>query len=349
MASGPGCRFLQRPRLIKVAILGAGSIGCFVGGCWQAAGLDVRFVGRKSFADDIRQHGLTVSDYDGWQRTLAPGEVDYRVDGDSLADAGIIALCVKSGATEDAAKEIAAYGRPGTTVVSFQNGISNVKVLERHLSDRFDVVRGMVPYNVAYLGEGRFHKGVAGVLYAEGRPETRALANAIGESPAALKLSNDMLGIAWGKLLINLNNAVNALSGRPLVEQLLQRDYRRVVAASQREGLRLLKRARIEPAKVGAVGPALLPHVIGSPDWLFRNLFMKAWKIDEKARSSMADDLAAGRKTEVDYINGELVRLAERLGTNAPINRKVVELVRKAEGGAPPAPPLAHRREVLGR
>jgi 2-dehydropantoate 2-reductase len=96
----------------------------------------------------------------------------------------------------------------------------------------------MVPYNVAYLGEGRFHKGVAGVLYAEGGPETRALANAIGESPAALKLSDDMLGIAWGKLLINLNNAVNALSGRPLVEQLLQRDYRRVVAASQREGLR---------------------------------------------------------------------------------------------------------------
>jgi 2-dehydropantoate 2-reductase len=88
-----------------------------------------------------------------------------------------------------------------------------------------------------------------------------------------------------------------------------------------------------------------LPHVIGSPDWLFRNLFMKAWKIDEKARSSMADDLAAGRKTEVDYINGELVRLAERLGTNAPVNRKVVELVRKAEGGAPPWPPLALRRE----
>ena len=349
MASGPGCQFLQGPRLTKVAILGAGSIGCFVGGCWQAAGLDIRFIGRKRFDDDIRNHGLTVSDYSSWQRTLRPNEVDYRIDPAALADADVIALCVKSGATEDAAKEIAAHGRPGATVISFQNGISNVEVLERRLADRFNVVRGMVPYNVAYLGEGRFHKGVAGVLYAEGGPETRALANAIGESPAALKLSDDMLGIAWGKLLINLNNAVNALSGRPLVEQLLQRDYRRVVAASQREGLRLLKLAGLRPAKVGAVGPALLPHVIGSPDWLFRNLFMKAWKIDEKARSSMADDLAAGRKTEVDYINGELVRLAERLGTNAPVNRKVVELVRKAEGGAPAWPPLALRREVLGR
>jgi 2-dehydropantoate 2-reductase len=349
VAAGPGCQFIQRPRLTKVAILGAGSIGCFVGGCWQAAGLDVHFFGRKGFADDISQHGLTVSDYSGWQRTLPPGEVDYQVDPAALADADIIALSVKSGATEDAARQIATHGRAGATVISFQNGISNVDVLERELAGRFNVVRGMVPYNVAYLGDGRFHKGVAGVLYADDGPVTRALASAIGESPAALKLSDDMLGIAWGKLLINLNNAVNALSGRTLVDQLLQRDYRRVVAASQREGLKLLKQAGIQPAKVGAVGPTLLPHVIGSPDWLFRNLFMKAWKIDEKARSSMADDLAAGRRTEVDYINGELVRLAEKLGTDAPVNRKVVELIRKAEGGAPPWPPFELRREILGR
>ena len=307
------------------------------------------FIGRPSFAAEIADHGLTLSDYSGWQEILPPERVDYRCEPDGLGDADIIALCVKSGATEEAAKDIAAHGRPGATIISFQNGISNVDVLEQRLADRFKVVRGMVPYNIAYLGGGHFHKGVAGTLFADDVPATRGLAAAIGPSPAALNVSGDMLCIAWGKLLINLNNAVNALSGRPLVEQLLQRDYRRVVAASQREGLSLLKRAGIEPAKVGAVGPSLLPRVIGSPDWLFRNLFMKAWKIDEKARSSMADDLAAGRRTEVDYINGELVRLAERLGTNAPVNRKVVELVRKAEGGAPPWPPLALRREVLGR
>jgi 2-dehydropantoate 2-reductase len=158
-----------------------------------------------------------------------------------------------------------------------------------------------------------------------------------------------MVGIAWGKLLINLNNAVNALSGVTLIEELRQRDYRRVVAASQREGLRLLRSAGIDPAKVGAVGPRLIPAVIGSPDWLFNNVFLKKWKIDSRARSSMADDLAAGRKTEIDYINGELVRLADRLGTDAPINRKIVELIRVAEAGASPWPPAALRREVLGR
>jgi len=349
VAARPGRQRLPRAGLTKVVVLGAGSIGCFVGGCWQVAGLDVGFVGRPNFDREITEHGLTLTDYSGWQATLAPDQVDYGTDPGALADADIIALCVKSGATVDAAREIGTHARPGATVISFQNGIGNVDVLERELGQRFTVVRGMVPYNVAYLGNGRFHKGVAGILYAEDRPETRAMSDAIGQSPAALKLSQDMLGIAWGKLLINLNNAVNALSGRTLVEQLRGRDYRRVVAASQREGLRLLARAGIQPAKVGAVGPKLLPSVIGSPDWLFRNLFMKAWKIDAKARSSMADDLAAGRKTEVDYINGELVSLADRLGVDARVNRKIAELIRKAEAGASPWEAADLRREVLGR
>ena len=174
-----------------------------------------------------------------------------------------------------------------------------------------------------------------------------ALARRIGDGPAALRLSRDMLGLAWGKLLINLNNAVSALSGRTLIEELKQRDYRRVVAASQREGLALLRRAGIKPGKVGPVPPRLLPAVIASPDWLFRNIFLKGWKIDARARSSMADDLAAGRKTEVDTINGELVRLAGSLGREAPINRRIVELIRAAEAGADPWLPEALRREVL--
>src|ERR1044071_6864653 len=127
----------------------------------------------------------------------------------------------------------------------------------------------MVSYNVAYLGEARFHKGVAGSLYAEQRTETEELSEAVGPGPAALKLSDEMLGLAWGKLLINLNNAVNALSGRSLIEELKQRDYRRVFAASMDEGLDLLKQAEIEPVASGPISPSRLPRIIGSPDWLF--------------------------------------------------------------------------------
>ena len=333
---------------LRIAVLGAGSIGCFVGGAWQAAGLNVSFIGRPGIAKDIGAHGLTLSDYSGWRFIIAPGEVDYRCEPSGLAQADIIALCVKSGATGETAKQIAEHGRDGATVISLQNGVSNVDVLKRELNGRFTVVRGMVPYNVAYLGDGHFHKGVAGDLFADDRPEMRQLAASIGISPAALRLSADMLGVAWGKLLINLNNAVSALSGRTLLEELRERDYRRVFAASMREGLRLLDRAGIEPAKVGAVGPSLLPWIIGSPDWLFNSVFLKKWKIDAKARSSMADDLAAGRKSEVDYINGELVTLADRLGGDAPVNRKIVDLIRTAEAGAPPWPPAELRREVLG-
>ena len=158
-----------------------------------------------------------------------------------------------------------------------------------------------------------------------------------------------MPAIAWGKLLINLHNAVNALSGLTLIEQLKERDYRRVVAASILEALGLLEAAGIEPAKIGPVPPKLLPHVIASPNLIFNNLFLKGWKIDARARSSMADDLTAGRTTEVDYINGELVALAERLGAEAPDNRKIVELIRRAESGEPRWAADALRREVLGR
>ena len=332
----------------RIAVLGAGSVGCFIGGTWQSARLPVTFIGRPRIARDIREHGLTVSDYSGWSAHLQ--QVDFACVPAPLGDAEIILVTVKSGATAEAAREIAENARDGALVISFQNGISNVEVLKRELGDRFEVVRGMVPYNCAYLGGGGFHKGVAGApLYAEDRSRTRDLAKRVAGSPAALKLSDDMLGIAWGKLLINLNNAINALSGRTLREELQARDYRRVFAAAMREGYQLLRRAGIKPAKVGAVGPRLLPTVIGSPDWLFNNVFIKKWKIDAKARSSMSDDLAHGRKTEVDYINGELVQLAHRLHVDAPINRKIVELIRKAEAGAEPLSPAELRREVLGR
>jgi 2-dehydropantoate 2-reductase len=62
----------------RVAILGAGSVGCFVGGAWQAAGLPVTFIGRQKTASDLDRHGLTLSDYSGWRVELAQGDVDYR-------------------------------------------------------------------------------------------------------------------------------------------------------------------------------------------------------------------------------------------------------------------------------
>jgi len=331
----------------RIAVLGAGSVGCFIGGAWAAAGLPVSFIGRPRIAHDVRDHGLTLTDYTGWRADLA--EVDYACVPAALAEADIILVCVKSGGTAAAAREIAEHARDGSMVVSFQNGVSNHEILEAELGRRFRIVRGMVRFNIAYLGSGHFHKGVSGDLWVDDRPETQTLAKRVRGGPASLRLSGNMLGLAWGKLIINLNNAVSALSGRTLIEELSERDYRRVVAAAQSEALGLLHRAGIRPARVGPAPPRLLPWVMRSPDWLFNRLFLKAWHIDAKARSSMADDLAAGRTTEVDYINGELVRLADRVGEAAPVNSAIVRLIRLAEVDPRPWPPALLLREVLGR
>jgi len=333
----------------KVAVLGAGAVGCFVGGVLQSTGLPVTFVGRRKLSQTVDEHGLTLSDYGGWRAEIAPGDIDFRCGPEALDEAEIILVTVKSGDTATAAAEIARHARDGATVISFQNGISNVDTLEQGLGGRFEVARGTVAFNVVYMGDGRFHKATAGDLWTDRRDATQALAERLAACPTTLKLSPDMLGLAWGKLLINLNNAVNALSGRTLLQELHARDYRRVFAASIREGLRLLGRAEIEPAKVGPLPVQVLARVLDLPDVLFNNFFSRVWKVDLKARSSMSDDLAAGRKTEVDFINGELVRLAVRLSMDAPVSRAVVELIHKAEAGAPPLAPKALRKAVLGR
>jgi 2-dehydropantoate 2-reductase len=317
---------------VPIAILGAGSVGCFIGGAWQAAGLCVSFVGRERTRSEIAAHGLTVTDVDGARLHLPAPVVRFETGPEALAEAGAIALCVKSFDTEAAAADIARHGRPGAAVISFQNGVSNAPRL-RALLPGFEIVQAMVPFNVAALGGGRWHKGVAGDLTAERRPLTEAIAAKVGDRPGRLRLTDDPEGVAWGKLLINLNNAVNALSGKGLLDQLSQRDYRRVVAASMTETLDVLAAAGIAPAKLGPIPPSLLPQAIAAPDLVFRNTILKAQRIDPRARSSMADDLAAGRRTEIDYLNGEVVRLARSLGRGAPVNEAIVALVREAEAG----------------
>ena len=315
-----------------ITVMGAGSVGCFVGGAWLEAGCAISFLGRPRMAAEVAEHGIALSDQLGWRATIAPERIAFSVDPGILAEAGIIALCVKSTGTEAAAAEIARYAAPGTTVISFQNGVSNAASL-RPLLPGLTVVQGMVPYNVVRLGPGRWHRATWGELMADRTEATEALAAFIGDRPGKLLLSDDMQSVLWGKLLFNLNNAINALSGTTILEELGQRDYRRVLAAAMLETLQLLDAVGIEPARIGQIAPRLLPHAIGAPDFVFRNLFLKVQKIDPKARSSMSDDFAAGRPTEVDYLNGEVVRLAASLGREAPVNQAIVDLVKQAEAG----------------
>lgn len=330
----------------KIAVLGAGLIGTYVGGKLAAGGADVTLIGRPRVLDDLRANGLRLTEVDGPETIVPLDRLTLADDPATLAGAELILLTVKSTGTAAAAAEIARYAAPGTVVLSLQNGVSNADALRRQLPG-FTVVAGMVPYNVAQPGPGHYHRGTMGEVHVEDVPAMQRMAPLFAAAGVPLTLCADMAGVMWGKLVVNLNNAANALSGLPLMQQLQQRDYRRALALSQHEALRLLRQAGIRPAKVFALPTALLPYVMTLPNALYRRVMARGGtRIDRHARSSMAEDLAHGRRTEVDYLNGEVVALAERLGRRAPVNARVVELVRAAEAGAPPLSAAALYREL---
>lgn len=338
-------------RSIRIAVLGAGAIGCYLGGCLAAAGAEVALIGRARLQQETEQYGLRLTDWQGRDQRVAPEDVYYTQSPELLGAADFVLVTVKSGATEEAAALIERHGAPGAVVVSFQNGIHNAERLRESL-DSFTVLQGMVPFNVIMPGEGRFHCATEGELVLQsGDGREGALVASLARAGLKPQLQQDMAPILWGKLLMNLNNSVNALSGLPLIEELRQRPYRRVLAACIAEALEILQQADIQPARTGKVVPALMPGLLRVPDWLFRRLAGAMLAIDPAARSSMADDLRLRRKTEVDYLNGEIVQLAQKQGLAAPVNQRIMDLVREAETRNEGSPNLSGRdllEQVLG-
>ena len=130
-----------------------------------------------------------------------------------------------------------------------------------------------------------------------------------------------MRSVQWGKLLLNLNNPINALAHLPLRDEFLNHDYRIIWATLQLEALKALRSAGIEPLQLTAVSPSVFPYLLKSPNWIFTRLAARLLKsIDPNARSSMWDDVQQGRTTEIDDLCGAVVRLAEKHHTAAPNN-----------------------------
>ena len=315
-------------------IFGAGSIGSYVGGMLAAAGNDVVLVGRDAMGDRLAP-GITLSRFDGSHRHAASGRFRFASDASALAGCDLILVCVKSNATRETADILAQIARPDAVVVSLQNGISNAGILRERLGSR-TVLAGMVGFNVAQIGANRFHCGTDGEIIIGAGKGADTLAGQLVDAGIATEISHDIETVQWGKLILNLNNAVNALSGLPLKRQLSTRAYRQVLAASIREALAVLKAADIQPAKVGKVGPSVIPKVLDLPDWLFTRLAGSMLKVDEDATSSMAEDLARGRAPEIDWLNGEIIALGRKTGVATPINDRIVALVKAAFAGDGP-------------
>jgi 2-dehydropantoate 2-reductase len=326
---------MEKDRPIVVA--GAGSIGCFVGGVSASAGRHVSLLARPRMIAEIERFGLTLTSLEGSSWHVASQQLKLSDDPNVLADAGAVLVTVKSADTAEIADAIARHAPLDAVIVSLQNGIANAAVLRRHLPGR-TVLAGMVPFNVVASGDGRFRRATSGDIVIErDAADTAAQLSVPG---LAIRATDNIAGVQWGKLLVNLNNAINALSGLPLREQLAQRDWRKLFADQIAEGLAAVRAEGIHPVSPTPVPLSWTPHLLRLPDALFAIVLAPAMKIDPQARSSTWEDLERRRCTEIDYLQGVVTEIADRRGLNVPVSRRIVALIRDAEAAGQGSPRL---------
>src|ERR1700674_2861956 len=307
---------------------GAGSIGFFGGGMYAAAGHRVALLARPRVIGEIESNGLRLTSFEGFDRRVAPNQLTLSEDPSILGDVGAVLVTVKSADTADIAGIIAQHAPADAVIVSLQNGVGNVPVLRQRLPGR-RVLAAMVPFNVIAPGEGRYHRATSGDIVIE--QDEAGTADQLSVPGLAMRASADITGVQWGKLLLNLNNALNALADIPLRQQLAQRAWRRLFADQMAEGLAAIRAEGIKPVSATPIPAGLLPHLLRLPDAVFGVLLGRTVKIDPKARSSMWEDLQRGRRTEIDYLQGVITEIADRRGLQAPLSHRIVALVRKAE------------------
>jgi 2-dehydropantoate 2-reductase len=211
-------------------------------------------------------------------------------------------------------------------------------VLRERLPGR-RVLAAMVPFNVVAPGAARFHRATSGDIMVE--RDDAATAERLSVQGLTMRAIDNIAGVQWGKLLVNLNNALNALSGLPLRSQLAQRPWRRLLADQVAEGLSAIKAAGIKPVSPTPVPSAWTPSLLRLPDAIFQALLGRTMKIDPEARSSMQEDLQRGRRTEIDYLQGVVVEIAARHGLDVPLSRRIVTLIKNAEAAAKGSPGLS--------
>jgi 2-dehydropantoate 2-reductase len=327
---------------LRIGIMGAGSIGCYVGGRLLAAdAAGVTLVGRDRIRSALQQHGLTVSDASG-RVTVPPARIDFATDPDALRGSDVVLVTVKSGHTEAAATQLATVLGPGTPVISLQNGVRNPRLLHSILGVN-PVLAGVVDFNVVSSDAGVFHCGLAGPLSIEASAllEVQQLVAALQGGGLTAGFKTDITPVQWTKLLVNLNNAVSALSGAPTRDLVRLAGYRRIVAAVLAEGIKVLRSAGIRTAARRGIPIAATVPLLRMPDWLARLLLRSQIRADAAARSSMWEDLERRRLTEVDYLNGEIADLAAAHGAEAPLNLRIVELIHTAESEGAGSPGMS--------
>jgi 2-dehydropantoate 2-reductase len=299
---------------INVAVLGAGAVGCFYGGMLARAGHRVTLIGRPIHVDAFRKSGLRFEALEFDERVA----VDASTEAAAVRGARLVLFCVKSTDTEQAAAQIAPHLDADAVVVNLQNGVDNTERIQAKVSQ--PVVPAVVYVATEMAGPGHLkHHGrgdlVIGSLDGKVLPDVlQKLKNQFEKASIPTRISENVAGELWAKLVVNC--AYNALSA------ITQLPYGKLINGTGiRDTMRDVVEETLAVAKASGVQMA--------PDML-----AKTWEIAEAMPtqySSTAQDLARGKPTEIDHLNGYVVRRGEALGVPTPANRVLHALVKLLE------------------
>ncbi|MDB3967277.1 2-dehydropantoate 2-reductase [Porticoccaceae bacterium] len=315
---------------MQLAIYGAGSTGCYLGGLLQLCGYNVSLVCREPVRDRILDAGgITLTDYTGQNEKVMPSALITDLTDETFEAVFVTLKCHQ---LESALADLKRLADDGAQLFFMQNGLDSLDPILTQLP-RDKVKQGITPFNILSLDNAHFHRGTEGTFLFHQTELTEQLAKQLGAIGFTTVLHTDMKPVIYGKLLLNLNNALNAVANQPIKTQLENHKMRKVYAAAQREWLAVAKAEGVELAQYTGVKPSWLPRLLSLPNWLYLRLAKAMMDIDPHARSSMWEDISSGRKTEIEFLNEAVVRRAEILGIDAPVNRKISALIHSLEQG----------------
>lgn len=298
----------------RVAVVGAGAVGGYFGGLMALAGAPVVMIGRPAFVDALRQGGLSLDTLQFQKRV----EVEASTDLSAARGADLVLFCVKATDNAETAKTLVPFLKPGTIVISLQNGVDNVEQIREAAG--IDVLPAVVYIAVSMEKPGRIKHVSRGDLVLDARNErAHKAAEIFRQAAIPCRLSDNMEGELWTKLLWNCAlNAISAL-GQARYGQIAESDDgRKLVRAVVEEALAVARAANI-----------VLPDVRDSDAAMAGA--MKIATNAAPALSSTAQDINRGKRTEIDSLNGFIARRGAALGVATPVNHALYTLVKLLE------------------
>lgn len=293
--------------MMKVAVMGAGAVGCYFGGMLARAGHPVTLIARPNHVAAIQAQGLRMQTrtFDEMVRLEASREAS------AVQGADLVLFCVKSTDTESAGAQMLPYLAKNATVLCLQNGVDNAERLRTVLPNH-TVAAAVVYVATEMAGPGHVLHHGRGDLVIE--PSASGFASALLEAGIGAQVSDNVRGALWLKLILNCAyNAVSAIAQLP---------YGKTAVG---EGVPALMRDVVNECL--AVSKAEGVQIAGDVDAAIKMIFDSM----PAQFSSTAQDIARGKKSEIDHLNGLVMRRGEALGIATPVNRTLWALVKLLE------------------